>query len=904
MLIPSKLSRPVRLQNTVIRDRLLSKLSSAANYRLTLVNCPAGYGKTTLVAQWAAGQSDLGWYSLDESDNQPERFISYLVAAIQQATGGHCSKSEALSQKHQYATMSALFAQLFVELSEWHRPLYLVIDDYHLITNDSIHEAMRFFLRHQPENLTLILLSRTLPPLGIANLRVRDQLLELSMRQLAFTHQEAKQFFDCRLASPLEQGDSSRLCDEVEGWATALQLIALSARQSTSSAQQSAKRLSGLNASHLSDYLVDEVLDRVDPASRQFLLRCSVLRSMNDALIVRLTGEDNGQQRLEELERQGLFIHRMDDTGEWFCFHPLFASFLRQRCQWELAIELPAIHRSASEGWLALGYPGEAIHHALAAGDVEMLRDILLQHAWTLFNHSELALLEECLNALPYPRLVQNPKLALLQAWLAQSQHRYAEVNTQLDRAEQAMRAQQLTIDKTLSAEFDALRAQVAITAGKPDEAERLATDALKYLPLSSYFSRIVATSVTGEVHHCKGELARALPMMQQTEQMARRHESYHYALWALLQQSEILIAQGFLQAAYETQDKAFELVQEQHLEQLPMHEFLLRLRSQLLWSWSRLDEAEDAAKKGLEVLANYQPQYQLQCLAMLAKCSLARGDLDNANRHMQRCESLLHSGSYHRDWLTNADKARVIYWQMTGDKAAAANWLRHTEKPGMADNHFLQGQWRNIARAQILLGQYSEAEVVLDELNENARRFRLYSDLNRNLLLSNLLYWQTERKVEAQKALIEALSLANRTGFISHFVIEGEAMAQQLRQLIQLNALHELDQHRAQRILRDVNQHHRHKFAHFDESFVDKLLTHPQVPELIRTSPLTQREWQVLGLIYSGYSNDQIASELDVAATTIKTHIRNLYQKLGVTHRQEAVQQAQKLMQMMGYSA
>ncbi|AJJ22555.1 HTH-type transcriptional regulator MalT [Yersinia enterocolitica] len=902
MLIPSKLSRPVRLQNTVIRDRLLVKLSGVANYRLTLINCPAGYGKTTLIAQWAADQSDLGWYSLDESDNQPERFATYLVAAIQLATGGHCSKSEAISQKHQYASLSALFAQLFIELSEWDGPLYLVIDDYHLITNDAIHEAMRFFLRHQPENLTLIMLSRTLPPLGIANLRVRDQLLELGMQQLAFNHQEAQQFFDCRLSVPLEQGDSSRLCDEVEGWATALQLIALSSRQPNSSAQKSAKRLAGLNASHLSDYLVDEVLDQVDSDARAFLLRCSVLRSMNDALIVRLTGEDNGQQRLEELERQGLFIHRMDDSGEWFCFHPLFATFLRQRCQWEMALELPELHHAAAEGWMALGYPAEAIHHALAAGDVGMLRDILLQHAWTLFNHSELALLEQCLVALPYSLLVQNPELALLQAWLAQSQHRYGEVNTLLERAESAMQERKIPIDEILRAEFDALRAQVAINAGKPEEAEKLATDALKYLPMANFYSRIVATSVTGEVHHCKGELSRALPMMQQTEQMARRHEAYHYALWALLQQSEILIAQGFLQAAYETQDKAFDLIHEQHLEQLPMHEFLLRIRSQVLWSWSRLDEAEEAARKGIEILVNYQPQQQLQCLAMLAKCSLARGDLDNANMYIQRCEALQHGSQYHLDWITNADKPRVIHWQMTGDKAAAANWLRQAEKPGMADNHFLQGQWRNIARIQIMLGRFNEAEVVLDELNENARRLRLTSDLNRNLLLSNILYWQTERKSEAQKALIESLSLANRTGFISHFVIEGEVMAQQLRQLIQLNALPELEQHRAQRILKDINQHHRHKFAHFDEIFVDKLLTHPQVPELIRTSPLTQREWQVLGLIYSGYSNDQIAGELEVAATTIKTHIRNLYQKLGVAHRQDAVQQAQRLLQMMGY--
>ncbi len=899
MLIPSKLSRPVRLENTVVRDRLLVKLSTAANYRLALVTSPAGYGKTTLVSQWAAGKNELGWYSLDEGDNQQERFASYLISALQQATGGHCVSSEVMAQKRQYASLSSLFAQLFIELAEWHRPLYLVIDDYHLISNPVIHEAMRFFIRHQPENMTLVVLSRNLPQLGIANLRVRDQLLEIGSQQLAFTHQEAKQFFDCRLNTPIEQADSSRLCDDVAGWATALQLIALSARQSNTPAHHSARRLSGINASHLSDYLVDEVLDNVDAPTRNFLLRSSILRSMNDALIVRVTGEENGQMRLEETERQGLFLQRMDDSGEWFCFHPLFGSFLRQRCQWELAAELPDIHRAAAESWMAQGFPSEAIHHALAAGDAGMLRDILLHHAWALFNHSELTLLEESLKALPWESLLENPKLVLLQAWLMQSQHRYSEVNTLLARAEQEMN---LVMDDTLHGEFNALRAQVAINDGDPDEAERLAMVALEMLPLANFYSRIVATSVHGEVLHCKGDLTKSLSVMQQTEQMSRRHDVWYYALWSLIQQSEILLAQGFLQAAWETQEKAFILIREQHLEQLPLHEFLLRIRAQLLWAWSRLDEAETSARAGVEVLSGYQPQQQLQCLALLVQCSLARGDLDNARSHLNRLENLLGNGPYHSDWVSNADKVRVIYWQMTGDKKSAANWLRLTPKPEFANNHFLQSQWRNIARAQILLGEFDPAEMVLEELNENARSLRLMSDLNRNLLLLNQLYWQSGRKSDAQRVLLEALALANRTGFISHFVIEGEAMAQQLRQLIQLNTLPELDQHRAQRILREINQHHRHKFAHFDENFVNRLLTHPEVPELIRTSPLTQREWQVLGLIYSGYSNDQIAGELDVAATTIKTHIRNLYQKLGVAHRQDAVQHAQKLLKMMGY--
>lgn len=899
MLIPSKLSRPVRLDHTVVRERLLAKLSGANNFRLALVTSPAGYGKTTLISQWASGKTDLGWYSLDEGDNQQERFASYLIAAIQQATNGHCVTSEVMVQKRQYASLSSLFSQLFIELAEWHRPLYLVIDDYHLITNPVIHESMRFFLRHQPENLTLVILSRNLPQLGIANLRVRDQLLEVGSQQLSFTHQEAKQFFDCRLKSPIEVAESSRLCDDVAGWATALQLIALSARHNNSSTQQSARRLSGINASHLSDYLVDEVLDSVDQSTRQFLLKSSLLRSMNDALIVRVTGEDNGQMRLEEIERQGLFLQRMDDSGEWFSYHPLFGSFLRQRCQWELATELPDIHRAAAESWMAQGFPSEAIHHALAAGDAHMLRDILLNHAWSLFNHSELALLEESLRALPWDSLLENPRLVLLQAWLMQSQHRYSEVNTLLARAEQEMKGE---MDAALHGEFNALRAQVAINDGNPEEAQRLALGALEELPLANFYSRIVATSVHGEVLHCKGDLTRSLSLMQQTEQMARRHDVWHYALWSLIQQSEILFAQGFLQAAWETQEKAFNLIRDQHLEQLPMHEFLLRIRAQLLWAWARLDEAETTARHGVDVLSAYQPQQQLQCLGLLVQCSLARGDLDNARNHLNRLENLLGNGQYHSDWVSNADKVRVIYWQMTGDKKSAANWLRQTPKPEFANNHFLQSQWRNIARAQILLGEFEPAEMVLEELNENARSLRLMSDLNRSLLLQNQLYWQSGRKNDAQRVLLEALQLANRTGFISHFVIEGETMAQQLRQLIQLNTLPELDQHRAQRILREINQHHRHKFAHFDETFVERLLTHPEVPELIRTSPLTQREWQVLGLIYSGYSNEQIAGELAVAATTIKTHIRNLYQKLGVAHRQDAVLHAQQLLKMMGY--
>ncbi len=259
-----------------------------------------------------------------------------------------------------------------------------------------------------------------------------------------------------------------------------------------------------------------------------------------------------------------------------------------------------------------------------------------------------------------------------------------------------------------------------------------------------------------GEVLHCKGELTRSLALMQQTEQMARQHDVWHYALWSLIQQSEILFAQGFLQTAWETQEKAFQLINEQHLEQLPMHEFLVRIRAQLLWAWARLDEAEASARSGIEVLSSYQPQQQLQCLAMLIQCSLARGDLDNARSQLNRLENLLGNGKYHSDWISNANKVRVIYWQMTGDKAAAANWLRHTAKPEFANNNTsCKVNGATLPVHKFLLGEFEPAEIVLEELNENARSLRLMSDLNRNLLLLNQLYWQAGRKSDAQRVLL-----------------------------------------------------------------------------------------------------------------------------------------------------
>ena len=239
----------------------------------------------------------------------------------------------------------------------------------------------------------------------------------------------------------------------------------------------------------------------------------------------------------------------------------------------------------------------------------------------------------------------------------------------------------------------------------------------------------------------------------------------------------------------------------------------------------------------------------------------------------------------------------------MTNNVDAARAWLVQSRQPNTDKNHFSQVQWRNIVRAQMLIGEFEAAGQILDRLIHTSTELHFTCDLNRALILRNRWHFLQGNKEEAQQALIEALRLTRQTNFISAFVIEGESMAQQIRQLLQLNVLDELALHKAQFILRNINQYYRHKFAHFDEQFVNKLLATPEVPELLRISPLTQREWQVLGLIYSGYSNEQISDELQVATTTIKTHIRNLYQKIGVANRTEAITYTRDLLKLMGYN-
>ncbi|HDM8169791.1 TPA: HTH-type transcriptional regulator MalT [Vibrio harveyi] len=902
MWIPSKLTRPGRLHNAIVRPRVLDLLQQAPYYKLVLFRSPAGYGKTTMAAQWLSDKPNVGWYSIDDSDNDGFRFVNYLLQALNKATNYNCSNAQKLAEKRQFSSLRSLFSEVFAEMADFQHECYVVLDDYHLITNDEIHESMRFFLKHMPDNLTVVVTSRAAPPLGTANLRVRDLMIEIGNEMLAFDTEETTRFFNQRIADGIDEDMANNLRTYVEGWPSALQLIALQAQHQNRTLAQTVESVSQFNHAHLWDYLVEEVFDLLDKETRHFLMQVSVLDHFNDELVFALTQREDALGMIESLNRYGLFIYPLEGEQNWFRFHNLFGEFLSHERQARIPQQEKDLHRNAAVAWLKQKAPHQAIHHAQKSDDTDLIVEILNEFGWKMFNQGELTTLEAAINQLDKDLLFSHPKLSMLRAWLAQSQHRYNQVGELLAEAEEEHKKRNIELDSGYQGQANALLAQVAINSNQPERALELAELALSQLDPTVYRSRIVATSVVGEVNHVLGKLDRALPMMQQTEKLARQYQVYHQALWAILQQSEIMIAQGYVQAAFELQDSGFRLIEDQQLQHVPLHEFLLRIRAQVLWCWNRLDEAEECSYKGLQILENHSPSKHLHSYSMLARIAIGRGELDKAGKFIEHIQHLMKQSTYHVDWTANASLSLILFWQARGNTEAIQEWLNTAVRPDSACNHFLQLQWRNIARAHINLGQYDEARQALDFLQSEARRTNLVTDTNRNLVVEAVFAARQKDEEQAKALLKEALVMTNQTGMVGNFLIDGATIGGLLEKLSLRHELGDLERHRAQQLMKDISSNQRSRSIHFDEDFIEKLVNHPNVPELVRTSPLTQREWQVLGLIYSGFSNEQIAQELDVAGTTIKTHIRNLYQKLNIANRKEAIVTAENLLQLMGY--
>jgi len=894
-LLQEKLTAPALPPSPVARDRLNEHFMLNEQVRLQVVLAPPGYGKTMLVAErLPALDQPAAWLRLDARDNDPDRFAAYFEAALARLPVLH---DEDLPPPEPTLPFPERVEQRLDQLPADAAPCRLVLDDFEQITHPDILAGLGYWLRYQPPWLTLTLLSRGRPAIGLPAMRLRGELEEIGPEDLAFDLEETQTLFAERLSFPPARVSVERALRRTEGWAMALAWLV---ERTTTRASFDAlvERLSGAHPDFVA-WFDDLLRDTVDDGDRQLLLQLGVLERFSPQMVARLLEGDRVTRRLEAFEQAGLFIDRPDPHDQTCRFHPLFAQYLHHR-RHELSLDSQRrLHDRASRAWLAMGDASAALAQAIEAGDPDALSSLLEAQGPHLLANGHFALLSRALEKLGEPRIGISPRLTLLYGWVCHAQHQFGRVEraitwieAQLDRPEW----------QTLAAEFDTLRAQRAINLGDAGRAAPLAEEALGLPARFLAATPISAAAILAEAWFVQGRLHDSLERLRAIEGEAAPVGDDQLLLHTLCQQSEALVAQGRLQSAYDVQERAFAHIERCGQEHLPVAEFLYRIRSQLLWEWHRLDESEQAALSGIAVLDTRGERWTLQCHICLANVAQARGDQAQCADHIRRIRKGLTEGDYHLDWLTNAHAVFLTWWQANGDRSAVTRWLEDAPlpRPDAATNHFAQCNIRNHARALILLNRLDEAHALLTAAEQQTERLELVTDANRNAIVLAGLEWRRGEPAAALDHMRRALDLASRTAIVGSFLRLGTELPEILQALLDGGGLDDLAQQRAARLVelarRQLDFGHAVRLM-LDDSVIADIVARPDLPELIRTSPLTRREWQILGLIHAGLSNDQIAEQLSVAPTTIKTHIRSLYQKQNIRSREEAIALARDLL-------
>ena len=896
MLLTSKISLPDVSDLMLDRERLTSVLLQSTNDQVISIVAPAGFGKTTLMASFIEETDSLvAWYSLDENDNEGRHFLAYLVESIHRATGNGIPRSRAIVEAKSVVDLRAVIAEMLEELRSLTSPLRIVFDDFHVIDNAEVEAAVKYLLKHAPAGIGFGFTSRSLPALGLASYRVSNRLLEINDNALALTADETADLLFKRLGFRLPEPALLQLQELSEGWAPLVQLFALSVDSESDVNDFLADFERG--HSHLLDYLAEEVLDKLDDETRQVLARVSLLRRIDGDMAEQVSGSPRAREILESAYHRGLFLTPIDRSRTWFRFHPVFAKFLERSLS---SSDRVAVHEAALKAWLALEDPLESLTHAVALKSVDSVMEIMERYASTLLLKGHYRTLARSFEFIGEARIVASPSLTILGAKLAQAQYEYDKVEHLLTLGERYIHLNLPEQWQTVEGAFATLRAQMSIARGNFVEAREYADEALQLLD-ESEIDHTVASLVMGESAFCLGRLNEAFTRMSELERRSRLQKDFPDAVWALSQQAEIAFAQGKPTLSVQCQNKARELIAEHHLHMLPVGEFIFRLGAQQDWESLNLERAKERINLGLAANKHLGESRLLQEYSLLANIALAEADKDACLTWLDKLGDLLSRERYHLDWIVNADYARLSIWEALGDTEAIEEWLDSALSVNEApSNHFEQRHGRNVVRAMIALQRFADAGRLIKRLNRFAKQFKLVTELNKNLIIEAYFEWQQGSREASIQALHGALGMALGTGLRASFLRCGKPLILMLKGLIKDTELSASEADLAEQLI-GITQRHREFDGRIridlDASVIEEILQSDQLPEILRQSPLTPREWQVFNLIHLDFSNAKIAEHFEVAPSTIKTHIRSLYQKLGVEDRAAAKQLAATLL-------
>lgn len=903
-ILATKLYIPPPRPGTVPRPRLIEQLNDGLHsvHKLTLVSASAGFGKTTLVSEWVA-QSGLpvAWLSLDEGDNDPVRFISYLITALQTIHTGIGESLLAALQSRQPPSTEAILTALLNEIATSLNEFLFVLDDYHVIDSKPVDEILSFLVEHPPPQMRLIIATREDPSLPLARLRARGQLTELRAADLRFTPAEAAEFLNRMMGLNLSDKDVAALESRTEGWIAGLQLAALSL-QGREDITGFIRAFTGSNRFVL-DYLVEEVLQRQPESARNFLLHTSILDRFCASLCNAVTERQDGKEMLSALEYSNLFLVPLDDQRQWYRYHHLFAEVLQSYLRQEQPDQVSTLHRRASIWFEQNDLTDAAIPHALAAKELEHAAG-LIERVWREKDSTyQYDTWLKWVRSLPDEIVRAHPVICVGYAWallgtgeLEASEARLLDAERWLESAENSS-SRMIVVDekefRSLPASISAARTYRALALGDIPATKMHARQTLALAPDVTTPYHTQATALLALAEYASGDLQEAERDLLKFQAMMWQVNDLASAIGITFALANIKLVQGRLREAVIAYQRSLQLAANRGMPFFISVSDLHRGLSELLCEQNDLEAAEQSlltARQMGEKGATTGWSQRL-CTAQ-SRLKASQGDLTQALACLEEAERQYVQNPL-PDPPISALKARI--WIRQGRLIEAFSWARE-QNLSPEDELSYRREFEHLTLARALIARYKANKVdadlhtalgLLERLLQAAEAGGRNGSVIEILILQVLAYQAQDDPPRALTPLERALRLAEPEGYVRIFVDEGEAM----RLLISdFKSTHEKREHPA--LLEYVNK----LLATFPQS--QKAITQSKIQNRKSkiVEPLSERELEVLKLLRSELSGPEIAERLVVSLNTLRTHTKSIFNKLGVNSRRAAVRRAQEL--------